>query len=212
VHSGRKEVCANSEPSVRKRQKSNWPGNWEPLNGLKDLIGPKSSVELLKSVSFPKPWVSMSFALFLSFYIYKLSYLIYFVQQCASFMLPRMRLLQTPCLHNPSVYDFWLKVNFYSRQIKISYQGQLQVIHLSDVFILETNAIAKWVYTLATSLAHGSSWVNRRNVTSDHTMGQEQLPTWKKATGSFPDRRRAKHGSLYCKRCVLQSVFCCFNT
>lgn len=104
------------------------------------------------------------------------------------------------------MYDFWLRVNFYSRQIKINYNGQLQVIHLSDVFILEQTAIAKWVYTLATSLARVRGWVEQKECHIGPHNGPAAIAHMKKASAIFPDKRRTKHGSLYCKRCLLSLV------
>lgn len=70
----------------------------DQVGTLKARTGSENSTELLKSVSLPMPWGLVLF--FLSLYIYMLSHFIYFTQQCVSFVLPRMRLLQAPHFHN----------------------------------------------------------------------------------------------------------------
>lgn len=162
-----------------------------PEIGLKARSGSENSTELLKSVSLRMPWGWVLF--FLSLYSYMLSHFIYFAQQCVSFVLPRMRLLQAPPFHS-FVYNFGLRVNFYSREIKINHHGQPQVIHLSDVFIIEPTAIAKGLYIFWSPHWHMGG-VGSKEWHIRHTLSQEQLPTWK-SNSDFPDKRKTKPESL----------------
>lgn len=74
------------------------------------------------------------------------------------------------------VYDFWLRVHFYSRKIKINHHGQPKVIHLSDVFILEPTAIAKGVHLLA----HGRGRVKEKERQSRPHNGPRVVPHMRK--------------------------------
>lgn len=111
VHLEREGVCIDCRgPSVRKGQKSNWPGNWEAL-GLDWKIWLVQRIQQSRWNLFLFPGPGFQYLLFfliVTLYLYAFLFNLFCSALCF-FVLPKMRLLQAPLFHN--FFCVWLLIN-----------------------------------------------------------------------------------------------------